>query len=120
MSAGEIAARYLDAFASGDSATTRTLLADEFTFTGPMAAIDGADAFITETAPLASMVDGHHVLRMWEDGNEVCVVFDLNVRTPAGAGSVLMSEWLTVVDGLVTSSRLVFDTADFAALMPSE
>ena len=120
MGAGDVAARYLEAFASGDSTTTRTLLADDFTFRGPMAEIDGADGFITETAPLASIVDGHDVLRLWEDGNEVCVVFDLNVRTPAGAGSVSMCEWLTVVDGLITSSRLVFDTAAFAALMPSE
>lgn len=84
MDAGEIAMRYLEVFASGDSATTRTLLADDFTFRGPMAEIDGADAFITETAPLASIVDGHDVLRLWEDGNEVRVVIDLNVRTPGG------------------------------------
>jgi hypothetical protein len=31
-----------------------------------------------------------------------------------------MSEWLTIENGLLVSSRLVFDTAAFAALMPAE
>ena len=120
MTASEIVTRYLDAFTKADAEATRVLLADDFSFRGPMAQIEGADAFIAETAPLAAIVDGYNLLRIWEDGDDVCAVFSFKVRTPAGAGSVIMSEWLTIEDGLLVSSRFVLDTAAFAALMPPE
>jgi hypothetical protein len=42
----------------------------------------------------------------------------MNLKTPAGKGSVLVSEWNTVRDGKVTSAPLVFDTAAFRSLVP--
>jgi len=117
--AAEVAVRYLTAFANGDIETTRSVLADDFTFRGPMAQIDGADVFIAETAPLTSMADGIEIHRLFEDGDEVCAIFDFRLATPAGKGAVRMCEWITVEDGVVTSSRLVFDTAAFMAVLPS-
>jgi hypothetical protein len=49
----------------------------------------------------------------------VCSIYDFEIETPAGSGSVTMSEWCTVRDGRLTSARLVFDTAAFNALMPA-
>jgi hypothetical protein len=45
-------------------------------------------------------------------------IYDFEVTTPAGDGSVTMAEWSVVRDGRIVSSRLLFDTAAFAALMP--
>ncbi len=45
-------------------------------------------------------------------------IYEFEVGPPATPGSVLMMEWNTLRDGKVASGRLVFDTAQFAALMP--
>ena len=110
---------YLSAFTSGDMETARSLLADEFSFRGPILEADGRDAFFEGAAGLAPVVRGYRMLRQWEDGDDVCSVYEFNVETPAGAGSVLMSEWNTVRDGRLTSGRLVFDTAALREFMPS-
>jgi hypothetical protein len=68
--------------------------------------------------PSVSLGDGLRAtrLKLW-DG--VCSIYDFDVETPAGSGSVVMAEWNVVRDGRIASARLVFDTAAFAALMPS-
>jgi len=41
-----------------------------------------------------------------------------NLETPAGKGAIYMVEWNKVRDGQLTSARLLFDMAQFSALMP--
>ena len=116
--AGETVLAYLDAFTSGDTETARGLVTDDFAFHGPMAQIDGADAFFEVTAPLKAMTKGYNLIRQWEDGDDVCTVYEFLLETPAGSGGVFMSEWNVVREGKLASARLVFDTAEFNALMP--
>ena len=44
-------------------------------------------------------------------------VYDFEIQTPAGA--IPMAEWSVIRDGKLVSSRLLFDTAAMAALMPA-
>jgi YHS domain-containing protein len=53
------------------------------------------------------------ILRQWEDDDEVCSLYPFDVQAPAGAASLLVSEWNTVRDGKVASSLMVFDTDTF-------
>jgi hypothetical protein len=54
----------------------------------------------------------------WTEGSSVCSFYDFKVETTAGAGVIPMAEWSEIKDGKLVSSRLIFDTADMAALMP--
>jgi hypothetical protein len=45
--------------------------------------------------------------KIFVDGNEALVIYDLVTDSPAGA--VQTHEWLTFEDGLIRSSNLVFD-----------
>ncbi len=117
--ASEVFNEYLSAFGSGDMDRARALVADDFSFEGPMLQVDGKDAFFEAVSDMASIFKGHTILKQFEDGNEVCSIYDLEIEAPAGAGSVTMSEWCTVQDGRLTSARLVFDTAAFNALVPA-
>jgi hypothetical protein len=58
------------------------------------------------------------MLRQFEDGDEVVSIYEFELGAPATPGKVLMTEWNTIRDGRLASARLVFDTAEFAALMP--
>ena len=109
---------YLDAFTSGDLDAAYALIADDFVFEGPMLQSVGKAAFVEGSRGLQPIARGHTLLRQFEDGDEVCSLYDFDVETPAGSGSVTMAEWNVVRDGRLASARLVFDTAAFAALMP--
>ena len=48
------------------------------------------------------------------DGNDVCMLYDMVTRTPAGTAFV--AEWLHVEGGKIASIRTVFDARPFAAM----
>jgi len=75
--------------------------------------------FLAGSAALGPIVRGCDIRRQWVDGDEVCSIYDFKVETPAGAGSIPMAEWSVVRGGKLVSSRLLFDTAAMAALMPA-
>ena len=116
--AAETVNEYLDAFTSGNLEQARELVAEDFSFTGPMLQAEGRDAFFEGAEALAPIVRGYRMLRQWVDGDDVSSVYEFNVETPAGSGTVVMSEWNRVENGQLQSARLVFDTAAFNALMP--
>lgn len=110
---------YLSALYSGDLARARSVVAETFTFTGPFVRAESREEFFAGAAGLAPIVQGHRLLRQWEDGDEVCSVYEVALATTEGRGSVLMSEWHTVREGQLTAGRVVFDTAAFRALVPA-
>ena len=116
----DVVRSFFDAFASGEIEVARDLVSDEFSFRGPMLQTDGKEAFFEGSAGLGPMVRGINLLQQWEDGDDVCSIYEFGLETPAGSGDVLMSEWHTVRDGKLASSRLIFNTAEFEALMPAE
>ncbi len=109
---------YLERFTGGDAVGAAELLADEFTFEGPVLQASSKAEFLAGAASLGPIVRGCEVHRQWSDGDEVCSFYDFQIETPAGAGSIPMAEWSIVREGKLVASRLVFDTAAMAAFMP--
>ncbi len=110
---------YLSAFTSGDMDTARSLIADDFSFAGPMLQVTGKEEFFAGASQLLPIMQGYRMLRQWEDGDEVCSIYEFKIETPAAAGAIVMTEWCKVREGRLASSRLVFDTAAFNKLMPA-
>ena len=119
MSNADIFQSYLERFTSGDVDGAAELLDDSFDFHGPMVQTSGKAEFLASTAGLVPITRGYEMHRVWADGDEVCAVYDFKIETPAGSGSIPMAEWSVIRDGRLVSSRLIFDTAAFAALMPA-
>jgi ketosteroid isomerase-like protein len=117
-SAASVANQYLTAFYSGDVDGARQTVAENFSFNGPFVQASSRDGFFQSAAPLSKIVRGHRLLRQWEDGEDVCSVYRLKLETSAGSGDVLMTEWHTIRHGKLASSRVIFDTAAFRALVP--
>ncbi len=114
-----VVGQYLGAFYSGDFERARTVVAESFSFQGPFLKVDGKDAFFAGAEGLRHVVAGHRLVRQWQDGNEVSSLYEVELRTPAGEGTVLMSEWHTVAAGQLVSGSVVFDSAAFRALLPA-
>ena len=104
---------YLNAFYSGDHDRASRCVADQFEFCGPFVQARDRRSFFKSAAPLAKAVGGHHVLRQWRDGDEVCTIFDLKL----GTGTVTMCEWHRLCDGKIASIRVLFDTVTFRERM---
>lgn len=121
MSNADVFRAYLERLTSGDADGAAELLAEEFTFSGPVVkANDKAEylrlqaedtaRFLGGAAKLGPIEMGCEIHRQWVDGGEVCSFYDLQIKTPAGAFSIPMANWSVVRDGKLVSSRLVFDT----------
>lgn len=117
--AAQIFSQYLNAFARGDSETAAGLIDDDFKFHGPLLQSEGKADFLEGAAKLGPIMRGAEMLRQFGDGDEVCSIYDFKIETPKGKGTVTMSEWSRVRNGKLVSSRLLFDTAAFMALMPA-
>ncbi len=115
---GLVFTNYLDAFTSGDLEQAGELLTEDFSFAGPLQQTEGRDAFLQGASHLAPFVRGYTMLRQWEDDDEGCSIYDFELEGPTHSGAVRMCEWITVREGQLASSRLIFDTAAFAALLP--
>ena len=110
---------YLERFTGGDVEGAAELLADEFAFDGPILQAKDKAEFLAGSAAAAAMARGCTIHHQWVDGDHVCSVYDFVIDTPAGAGAIPMAEWSVIRDGKLVSSRLLFDTAAMAALMPA-
>ena len=119
MSNATIFRSYLERFTTGDVEGAAELLVDGFSFDGPILQAGNKAEFLAGSAPAAAMARGCAIHRQWVDGDQVCSIYDFEVETPAGRGSIPMAEWSVIRDGKLVSSRLLFDTAAMAALMPA-
>lgn len=118
MSNADIFRAYLKRFASGDVEGAAEFLADGFAFDGPILQAKDKAEFLAGSAAAAAMARGCTIHHQWVDGDDVCSVYDFEVETAAGLGAIPMAEWSVIRDGKLVSSRLLFDTAAMAALMP--
>lgn len=112
MSAREIVDAYRAAWENKDFETARQQLADNLDFAGPIDTFDNADDYITAIKGLSQITKGTSTKRVFEDGADVCVIYDLQTATPAGDAPV--AEWYQVADGRISMIRVFFDARPFS------
>jgi len=112
--AADVVERYNRAFASGDVATARSLLADDLHFTGPFEEFHNPDDYLQSLARLAQIVTGTDVRKVLAAGEDVVTIYDLHTSTPAATSPI--AEWATVKDGKIAEIRVFFDARPFAAM----
>jgi hypothetical protein len=88
-----IMATYFDCWRQGDLATLRTILADGFSFRGPLGQVDNADDGVEAICCLMEMTTDVVVRKVFADGSDVLTWFELQRRPrhrsrwPTGATS---------------------------------
>ena len=131
MSHADVFRTYLERLTAGDADGAFDMLAEEFTFDGPVVKARNKAEFLAQqaedkakfeatSAKLGPIVMRHDIQRQWVDGDEVCSFYDLRIETPAGAVSIPMANWTVVRGGKLVSSRLVFDTASMPHIAASK
>jgi ketosteroid isomerase-like protein len=110
----EVAQSFKAALGKGDVAAARKLMHDDMTFQGPLEAFSAPEPYLAALGKLASIVERIEVKKLFADGDDVCMLYDMVTRTPAG--TAFIAEWLQVRDGRIAKIRTVFDARPFAAM----
>jgi SnoaL-like domain len=107
----EVAATYFRSWQDRDWATLRSVLADDVTFDGPLASIQGADTCLQGLQGMAQVLEGIDVQHVFVDGPDVVTWFDLRTTV---AEPIPTANWSHVEDGKVTRIRVAFDARPLA------
>ena len=113
-SAKEIVEQYKEAMGQGDFAAARKLLHDDLVFQGPIDTFNKADDYIATSKKLANIIQRIDVKKVFADGNDVCVLYDMVTNTPAGTAFIV--EWYQIRGDKIGALRAVFDARPFAAM----
>ena len=101
------ASKCLEAWSSGDLATTRSLLTDDVTYSGPLGQTKGADAYVRGVAKMAETVTGVELKKLIVEGDDVCIMYDVFSNT---AGPLPTVGWYHFsADEKIDSVRAYFD-----------
>jgi ketosteroid isomerase-like protein len=101
-----IMATYFDCWRKGDLATLRTILADDFSFRGPLGQVDNAEDGVTALRGLAQMTTDIVVRKVFADGPDVLTWFELHTTA---APPCPVANWSHVDGGKIDRIRATFD-----------
>jgi hypothetical protein len=105
--AEQVAAAYFRAWRAKDFTALRSLLADEdFTYTGPLARLDDADACRESLARMAPVTTDLVIRRTFAAGDDVTTWLDLHTTV---AEPTEVANWIHVESGRITGIRAVYD-----------
>jgi hypothetical protein len=110
----EIVSSFQHALGQGDFAAARKLLADDLSFQGPFDCFRKPEPYLEALKKLHPIIKGVKVHKLFLDGDDACLLYDMETNTPAG--TAFISEWFHVRDGKIASIRAVFDARPFAPM----
>ena len=99
---------------NGDFSTARKFLHDNLSFHGSIDSFDKPEPYLQALEKLHKVVERVDMKKMFIDGNDVCLLYDLVTKTPAGTAFVC--EWYKVKGEKIAEIRTVFDARPFAAM----
>ncbi|SRR5713226_1672305 len=109
-----IVEKFQAALGKGDWAAARQCLHDNLSFQGPIDAFDKADHYMEAIKKLHPIVERIDLKKLFVDGNDVCILYDMVTKTPVG--TAFIAEWLQVKGDKIVGIRVVFDARPFAAM----
>jgi hypothetical protein len=113
-SASEIVESYRVALSEGDFASARNLMQGKMIFEGPLDTFNKADDYLEANKKLSSIIQRVDLKKVFVDGEDVCVLYEMVTNTPAG--TAFIAEWYQVRGGKIAYIRAVFDARPFAAM----
>ena len=76
-----------EALGSGDFAAARQFLNSDFSFQGPIDTFTSPEPYLESLKKLHPIVKRIEVRKLFVDGNDVCVLYDMVTNTAAGPPS---------------------------------
>ncbi len=115
MSAKDVVLGFQRAMGKGDLKAARAFLANDLSFVGPFDRFSAPEPYLAALGQLAPMIERVDMKRMFAEGDEVALFYDLVTKTPAGTAPC--AEWYRVNGDKITHIQVYFDGRPFAPLM---
>lgn len=109
--AAKVATSYFDAWKVNDFETMRSLVAEDVTFAGPLANLEGASDYIDGIKGMSQIKSDIVIRKVFVDGPDILTWFELHTTV---ASPVPVANWLHVEEGKITSLRVAFDARELA------
>jgi limonene-1,2-epoxide hydrolase len=106
--------QFQQAIGKGDFTAARQLLQDNLSFRGPIDTFQKPEPYLEALKRLHPIIQRIDMKKIFADGNDVCVLYDMVTNTPAGTAFVC--EWYQVKGEKIADVRTVFDARPFAAM----
>jgi hypothetical protein len=114
-STADVAAAYFRAWQARDLPALRSILADEVTFAGPLAKLNGIDDVAAGLARLAGITSDIVIRKRFIDDEDALTWFDLHTTIAPPAP---VANWSHVENGKITSIAVTFDPREILAAAP--
>lgn len=109
----DVVERYYKAFDRKEPGWRR-LVSDDVSFVGPVQRASGIKEFVALTEQFLQFHKGTRVVRRFEDGDDVCSIYEFALSTPSGAAmSCAVVEWARVAGGRIADLKLYYDPREF-------
>jgi hypothetical protein len=112
--AADIVQGFMGAMGKGDFVAARKFLDSNLSFQGPIETLHQADPYLESLKKLHHIVERVDVKKMFVDGDDVCLLYDMVTKTPAG--TAFIAEWHHVTGDKISAIRVVFDARPFASM----
>jgi hypothetical protein len=109
--AGTVAELYFTSWLNKDWDTLRSILADDCSFSGPLATVGDADSCVEGLKGMSQIMTDIVVNKRWVDGGDVLTWFDLHTKVADPAPT---ANWSHVQDGKITAINVTFDARPLA------
>ena len=100
-----LATTYFQAWKAHDWTTLRSLLADDVSFRGPLASVDGANGCLQGLQGMAKIITDMVIHRVFVDGQDVLTWFDLHTTVAPPSPT---ANWSHIANGKIATIRVTF------------
>ena len=109
--AATVASTYFDAWKVNDFDTMRSLVDEDVAFSGPLARLEGAEAYMKGIEGMSQITSDIVIQKVFVDGPDVLTWYDLHTTV---ADPVAVANWVHVKEGRITSLQVAFDARGLA------
>jgi len=114
MSPTEVVQQFYQALERKDFVAVRDCLHETSSLRGPFHTFNSIPPYLQALQDLSTVVERIEIQRMFMQGEDVCVLYDLVTNSPTGTAFV--AEWFQVKDGKIAAIQVVFDPRPFELL----
>jgi ketosteroid isomerase-like protein len=112
-----IARTYFESMASKDVEKLMALVADDIVCDSPVGRLAGAPAFRGFQEGFARMINKLTLIAAFGDDKQAAIVYDSDTLP---VKSAIVAEYITVKNGRIASTRVIYDATPFAEYMAKQ
>jgi hypothetical protein len=111
----DVVNRFYDITENKKGEGLKDMLTRDMAFVGPLMRTSGATEYVDSTRQFLQMHRATRMIRQFENGNDACSIYEMDIATPAGGMLTLeVTDWIQVEGGKVARQKIYYDPREFA------